>query len=91
VLPSWVSQVSGGEALLGVLLLLVAFFAPVVGVFIIGLIAIVAHRNDETVQRNISLVALAVAFIVLLLISFVPETWDELLPNVDRSGPLTGD
>jgi hypothetical protein len=27
---------------------------------------------------------------MLILLSFVPETWDELVPWVDRTGPFTG-
>jgi uncharacterized YccA/Bax inhibitor family protein len=86
--PSWFPQITTQEAVLGALLIIIAFFVPVVGVLIAAVIAFFAHLNDEIVQRNLALVAVAVGVIVLMLIQFVPATWDELLPWVDLSGPL---
>jgi hypothetical protein len=86
--PSWLPQMTGGEMTLGALLFIAAFFLPVVGIFIAGFVAFFAHRNHEVVQRNLALIAVGIALVVLLLISFVPETLDELLPWVDLSGPV---
>jgi hypothetical protein len=36
-------------------------------------------------------VAVAVALIVVILISFLPGTWNLLLPWVDLSGPVATD
>jgi len=85
--PSWLPYMSGGEIFLAALLLIIAFSVPVVGFFIAGLIAFFAHINDETNQRNIALAAVALALIVIILVSFVPGT--ELLPSwTSFSGPF---
>jgi hypothetical protein len=87
--PSWLSQVSRGEVLLGACLILIAVFAPVIGILVALLVAFFAHRSGETVQRNIALAAVAVGVAVLILLSFFPSTWDLLLPWVNDSGPFT--
>ncbi len=46
-----------------------------------------AHQKGDVVQRNLALVAVAVALIVVILISFLPGTWDEL-PWVNLQGPI---
>jgi hypothetical protein len=61
---------------------------PIVGGPIAGLIAYFAHQKGDAVQRNLALVAVAVALIVVILISFLPGTWDLLLPWVNLQGPL---
>jgi hypothetical protein len=47
--------------------------------------------EGDVVQRNLALVAVAVALIVVILISFLPGTWNLLLPWVDLSGPVATD
>jgi positive regulator of sigma E activity len=84
----WLPQVTAGEALFGAALVLIAFFVPLVGLILAAAVAYFAHRNDETVVRNLALAAVAVALVVVLLVSFVPATWDELLPWVNLSGPF---
>jgi hypothetical protein len=55
---------------------------------IAGLFAFFAHQRGDAVQRNIALAAVAVALLVVILISFLPGTWDLLLPWVNLQGPL---
>jgi hypothetical protein len=86
--PTWFPQVTAADAVLGVLLILAAFSVPIVGGPIAGLFAYFAHQKGDTVQRNLALVAVAVALIVVIAISFLPGTWDLLLPWVNLQGPL---
>jgi hypothetical protein len=86
--PAWFPQVTTADAVLGVLLILAAFSVPIVGGPIAGLFAYFAHQKGDAVQRNLALVAVAVALIVVILISFLPGTWDLLLPWVNLQGPL---
>jgi hypothetical protein len=85
---SWVPRINGADAVLGALLVLAAFAAPLIGGPIAGLFAYFAHQNGDIVQRNIGLVAAGVALIVVILISFLPGTWDLLLPWVNLQGPI---
>jgi hypothetical protein len=87
-LPRWFPDVTGADAVLGALLILAAFAVPIVGGPIAGLFAYFAHEKGDTVQRNLALVAVAVALIVVIVISFLPGTWDLLLPWVNLQGPL---
>jgi hypothetical protein len=86
--PGWVPQITTADAVLGGLLILCAFAAPLIGGPIAGLFAFFAHEKGDVVQRNLALVALAVALIVVILISFLPGTWDLLLPWVNLQGPI---
>jgi peptidoglycan/LPS O-acetylase OafA/YrhL len=86
--PGWFPQATGADAVLGALLIVAAFAWPLVGGPIAGLFAYFAHQKDDVVQRNLALVAVAVALIVVILISFFPATWDDLLPWVNLQGPL---
>jgi hypothetical protein len=71
-----------------VLLIICAFAAPLLGGPIAGLFAYFAHQKGDVFQRNLALLAVAVALIVVILISFLPGTWNLLLPWVDLSGPV---
>ena len=86
--PAWLPQVTAADAVLGALLILVAFSVPIVGGPIAGLFAYFAHQKGDIVQRNVALVAVAVALIVVIAVSFLPGTWDLLLPWVNLQGPL---
>lgn len=86
-LPEWLSRISGGEALLGFILIAIALYLPVIAVFIAGFIAYFAHRSGEIVQRNFALAAVALALIVLIVISFA-EGGYELLPWVRQDPPF---
>ncbi|HEX3292259.1 MAG TPA: hypothetical protein VHR38_00830 [Solirubrobacterales bacterium] len=39
-------------------------------------------------QRNLALIAVALALVVVILISFLPGTWDLLLPWVNLQGAI---
>jgi hypothetical protein len=86
--PSWFPQITGGDAVLGGILLIAAFSFPIIGGPIAGLFAYFAHRNGDAVQRNLALMAVAVAVIVLLVVSFIPESSNLFSPWVDLSGPV---
>src|SRR5262245_45257581 len=70
--PPWLPQVTTGDVILGVILIVAAFAAPIIGGPIAGLFAYFAHQRGDRVQRNLALVAVAVAVIVVMLISFIP-------------------
>jgi hypothetical protein len=86
--PGWFPEISVGDAILGAILIIAAFSFPIVGGPIAGLFAYFAHRNGDVVQRNLALVAVALALLVVILISFLPETWNLFSPWVDLSGPV---
>ena len=86
--PAWLPRISGADAVLGGLLLIVAVFSPVIGGPIAALFAYFAHQKGDLIQRNLALAAVAVALVVLILVSFLPERSYELLPWIDLSGPL---
>lgn len=86
--PSWFPRITGSDAVLGGLLVIAAFAAPLIGGPIAGLFAYFAHQKGDIVQRNIALVAVGIALIVVIAISFLPGTWDLLLPWVNLQGPL---
>jgi hypothetical protein len=86
--PAWMPQVTGGDAILGAILIIAAFGFPIVGGAIAGLFAYFAHQKGDRVQRNLALVAVAVAVIVLLVVSFIPESGGLFSPWVNLGGPL---
>ena len=86
--PAWVPQVTTSEAILGAILIIAAFGFPIVGGPIAGLFAYFGHRNGDAVQRNLALVAVAVAVIALVVISFIPESSNLFSPWVNLGGPL---
>src|SRR4051812_3070650 len=85
--PSWLPEITASDAVLGAILIIAAFGFPIVGGPIAGLFAYFGHRNGDVVQRNLALVAVAVAVIVLLLVSFVPESSNLFSPWVDLGNP----
>ena len=86
--PGWVPEITAGDAILGAILIIAAFGFPIVGGPIAGLFAYFAHQKGDKVQRNLALVAVAIAVITLLVISFIPESSNLFSPWVDLSGPL---
>jgi hypothetical protein len=86
--PGWFPQITAGDALLGAILIIAAFGFPIIGGPIAGLFAYFAHQKGDTVQRNLALLAVAVAVIVLLVVSFIPESGGLFSPWVDLSGPV---
>jgi hypothetical protein len=86
--PSWFPEVTGSDAVLGGLLVIAAFASPLIGGPVAGLFAYFAHEKGDLVQRNLALAAVGVALFVVIAISFLPGTWDLLLPWVNLQGPL---
>ena len=86
--PTWFPEITAGEAVLGAILIIAAFGFPIVGGPIAGLFAYFGHKNGDKVQRNFALAAVAVAVIVLLVISFIPESSNLFSPWVDLSNPV---
>lgn len=89
--PSWFPQITGSDAIFGILIILCAFSVPIVGGPIAGLFAYFAHQKGDRVQRNLALIAVAIALLVVVLVSFVPESVPWLWPWVDLQGPLPTD
>jgi hypothetical protein len=86
--PGWFPQVSGTDLIVGGLLLLAAFASPLVGGPIAGLFAYFANHRGDMVQRNLALAALAVALLVVILVSLLPGTYGWFFPWVDLSNPV---
>ena len=86
--PSWLPEVDGADTVFGALLILAAFASPIIGGPIAGVFAYFAHQRGDRVQRNLALIAVAVAVVVILVVSFLPGSWTLLFPWVDLSGPL---
>jgi hypothetical protein len=86
--PSWFPEITAGDAILGTILILAAFGFPIIGGPIAGLFAYFAHQKGDMVQRNLALVAVAIALLIVILISFLPETGNFFSPWVDLSGPV---
>jgi hypothetical protein len=86
--PGWVPEITAGDAILGAILIIAAFGFPIIGGPIAGLFAFFAHKNGDMVQRNLALAAVAIALLVVVLISFLPESSSLFSPWVDLSGPV---
>ena len=86
--PSWFPEITAGDAVLGAILIIAAFGFPIIGGPIAALFAYFGHKNGDRVQRNFALVAVAVAVIVLLVVSFIPESSNLFSPWVDLSNPV---
>ena len=86
--PGWLPEITAGDAILGVILVVAAFGSPIIGGPIAGLFAYFAHQRGDKVQRNLALVAVAVAVIVVVVLSFIPESGGLFFPWVDLSGPV---
>jgi hypothetical protein len=86
--PGWFPEMTAADAILGAILIIAAFGSPIVGGPIAGLFAYFAHQRGDKVQRNLALVAVGVAVIVIVVLSFIPESGSLFFPWVDLSGPL---
>jgi hypothetical protein len=65
-----------------------AFASPLIGGPIAGLFAYFANQRGDLAQRNLALAGVAVALVVVVLISFLPGSGSLFLPWVDLSGPV---
>ena len=77
-LPSLFDEVTGPQAILGAILVVISFFLPVIGVLISGFVAFMAHRSHEHVQRNLALIAVG----VLMMTSVAKIPFDDLTEAV---------
>jgi hypothetical protein len=80
--PGWFPEITGA------ILVIAAFGSPIVGGPIAGVFAYFANQRGDTVQRNLALIAVGVAAIVVVVLSFIPESGDLFFPWVDLSAPL---
>ena len=81
--PGWFPEITAGDAILGAILIIAAFGSPIAGIF-----AYFANQRGDTTQRNLALVAVGVAVLVVVVLSFIPESGDLFFPWVDLSGPV---
>src|SRR5215212_9445596 len=76
--PDWFPQITGADAIFGTLIILAAFASPLIGGPIAGLFAYFANQRGDVVQRNLALAAVALALLVVILISLLPGAWSLL-------------
>ena len=86
--PAWFPEITAGDAVLGAILIVAAFGSPIIGGPIAGLFAYFAHQRGDKVQRNLALVAVSVAVLLVVLLSFIPESGNLFSPWVDLGGPV---
>ena len=86
--PGWLPEITGRDAILGVILIVAAFGSPIIGGPIAGLFAYFADQRGDTGQRNLALVAVGIAVLVVVVLSFIPESGDLFFPWVDLNAPL---
>jgi hypothetical protein len=72
-------RISGQDALVGGLMIIIGFASPLLGGVIAGLFALQAHNERNIVRRNLCLVGVAVAVLMICLISFLPGTYSRLM------------
>jgi hypothetical protein len=72
-------RVSGQDALIGGLMIVIAFAAPIIGGVIASLFVYRAHNDRDLVRRNLCLIAVGVAIVMICLISLLPGTYNRLL------------
>jgi hypothetical protein len=71
-------HITGEDALIAGLMLVVALGAPLLGGILAGLFAYQANSDGNIARRNLCLVAVAVALIMLILLSLTPGTGSRL-------------
>jgi hypothetical protein len=72
-------RISGQDALIGGLMIVNAFAAPIIGGVIASLFAYRADNDRDLVRRNLCLIAVGVAIVMICLISLLPGTYNRLL------------
>jgi hypothetical protein len=63
-------------------MIVIAFASPLIGGAIAALFAYQAHSDHHVVRRNLCLAGVAVAVVMICLISFFPGTYSRLLFSV---------
>jgi hypothetical protein len=72
-------HITGEDFLIGALMIIVAFASPILGGVIAGLFALQANNERNIPRRNLCLVAVGVAVLMLILISLLPGTYSRLV------------
>jgi hypothetical protein len=72
-------HITGEDFLIGALMIIVAFASPILGGVIAGLFALQAHNDRNIPRRNLCLVSVGVAVLLLILISLLPGTYSRLV------------
>src|SRR3954453_10070095 len=75
-------HVTGQDAVVGGLMIIIGFASPLLGGVIAGLFALQAHNEGNIVRRNLCLIGVGIATLMILLISFMPGTYSRLLISV---------
>jgi hypothetical protein len=75
-------HITGEDFLIGALMIIVAFASPILGGVIAGLFALQAHNDRKIPRRNLCLVGVGVAVVMLILISLLPGTYSRLLFSI---------
>jgi hypothetical protein len=75
-------HVTWEDALVGGLMIVVAFASPLLGGVIAGLFAYQAHKDHNVVRRNLCLIGVGVAVVMICLLSLFPGTYSRLLFSV---------
>jgi hypothetical protein len=72
-------HVTGEDFLIGALMIIVAFASPILGGVIAGLFALQAHNDRNIARRNLCLIGVGVAVVMISLISLFPGAYGRLL------------
>ena len=75
-------RITGEDALIGGLMIVIAFASPLLGGAIAGLFAYQANSDRNIARRNLCLIGVAVALVMICLISFLPGTYNRLLFSI---------
>jgi hypothetical protein len=75
-------RISGQDALVGALMIIIGFASPLLGGVIAALFALQAHNDGNIVRRNLCLIGVGVAIVMICLISFLPGTYSRLLFSI---------
>jgi hypothetical protein len=67
------------DALIGGLMIVIAFASPIIGGVIAGLFAYQSHSDRNIARRNLCLIGVGVAVVMVCLISLFPTTYSRLL------------
>lgn len=75
-------HINGQDAVVGGLMILIGFAAPILGGVIAGLFALQAHNEGNIARRNLCLIGVGVAVVMICLISLFPGPYNRLIFSV---------
>jgi hypothetical protein len=75
-------HITGQDALVGGLMIIIGFASPILGGVIAGLFALQAHNDGNVVRRNLCLIGVGVAVVMICLISLFPGAYSRLLFSI---------